>query len=87
MKVTLKRAGAGVPVGVAVGAGVAVAVEVGVGVAVDVGFVVGSGVGVWLGELIVRLSPWSVIVMFWPFTLRVSVELAKVMFSTAWLLV
>ena len=71
------------PVGVAVGVGVAVAVEVWVGVPVGVGFVVGSGVGVILGELIVRLSPWSDMVMFWPFTLRVSVELAKVMFSTA----
>ena len=74
-------------VGVAVGAGVAVAIEVEVGVAVGVGFAVGSGVGVWLGELIVRLAPWSVIVMFWPLTFKVSVELSKVMFSTAWLLV
>ena len=87
MKVTLKRAGVGVPVGGAVGAAVAVAVEVGVGVPVGEGFAVGSDIGVWLGELIVRLSPWSVIVMFCPFTLRVSVELAKVMFSMAWLLV
>jgi hypothetical protein len=87
MKVTLKRAGAGVPVGIAVGVGVAVAVEVGVGFPVGVGFAVGSGIGVWLGELIVMLSPRSVTVMFLPFTLRVSVELAKVMFSTAWLLV
>ena len=75
MKVTLKRAGPGVAVGVAVGTGVAVAVGVGV------------DVGVWLGELIVMLSPLSVMVIFWPFMLRVNVELVRVTFSTAWLLV
>lgn len=62
MKVTLKGAtGAGVAVAVAIGAGVTVAVRVGVAV----------GVGVWVGELIVILSPWSVMVIFWPFKLRV----------------
>jgi len=40
-----------------------------------------------MGVLIVMLSPWSVMVMLWPFMLSVNVELVKVIFSTAWLLV
>ena len=60
MKVTVRSEGAGVVVGVSVGAGVAVAV----------GIEVGGGVGVWLGGLIVMLSPLLVMVIFWSFMLR-----------------
>ena len=69
------------------GLGAAVGFGVAVGVGFDVGAAVGVPVGVGFDELIDRLFPWSVMVMFWPFMLRVNVELVKVMFSTAWLLV